>query len=74
MLPTTALVVASDADLAIAVSVLLFVVVGASLLGYGAGLSAPFVGFATLNYYFTAPSTPSPSIEQTTSWPSWSSS
>jgi two-component system, OmpR family, sensor histidine kinase KdpD len=51
----TALLVAAGADLAVAVSVLLLAVVGASVLGYAAGLAAAVAGFATLNYYFTPP-------------------
>jgi len=51
----TALLVATGADLPIAASVLLLVVVCASVLGYAPGIAAAVMAFGALNYYFTEP-------------------
>ena len=51
----TATLTILNADLAVAVAVLLLVVFGGSLLGYAPGLVAALSGFAALNYYFTPP-------------------
>jgi len=51
----TALLVASGADLAVAVSVMFFVVAASSVLGFAPGVLSAMAAFAALNYYFTAP-------------------
>ena len=55
---------AADADLAVAEIVLMLAVVGASVLGYAVGLVAAFEAFALLSYLF-APPRESFSIEET---------
>jgi two-component system sensor histidine kinase KdpD len=55
VLLVTAVLRAGDADLTFASIALLLVVVGASVLGYVAGLTAALAASASLNYYFTLP-------------------
>lgn len=52
---STALLVAAGADLAFASVALLFLVVGASIFGYGPGLVTTVASAALLTYYFTPP-------------------
>ena len=52
---TTTVLVVTDADLTFASITLLLVVVGASVLGYVAGLAAALTAVASLTYYFTPP-------------------
>ncbi len=52
---STALLVAAGADLAFASVALLFLVVGASIFGYGPGLVTAVASAALLTYYFTPP-------------------